>query len=180
MNNTEVFPGRQDVQRAAPGALIGIARRPERYAPMEELELGEITVDRGLSGDHKGPKFPKRRITILAIEGWRQALGQLAEGGDPINLPWTTRRANLLVEGVRLPRARGGIIRVGPAEFEVMYPAQPCARMDKAHMGLLKALHPDWRGGVACAVRRGGLVRLHDEVEIVFSPPEKPRRKLPG
>jgi len=162
------------------GRLIGIARRPERYAVMEELGTGLITTVGGLEGDHKGPKFARRQITIMAIEAWRDALAELGLRTDPPHLTWTTRRANLLVEGVRLPRARGGIVRIGSAEFEIWYPTQPCARMDKAHQGLLKALHPDWRGGVACAVNRGGKLSLGDEVEILVSPPERPRRRLPG
>lgn len=160
------------------GRLVGIARRPARYAPMEELDAGLITTERGLEGDHKGPKFPKRQITIMSVEAWLSALSEL--GGDALDLPWTTRRANLLVEGVRLPRARGGVIRIGAARFGVWYPTQPCARMEKAYPGLLKALHPEWRGGVACAVDRGGAVRLGEEVEVVVSPPERPRNRLPG
>ncbi len=159
------------------GRLIGIARRPCRLAAMEELSAGRITVAAGLEGDHKGAKFAKRQITILALEAWRAALGELPEAAA--ELAWTTRRANLLVEGVRLPRARGGVVRFGPAAFEVWYPTMPCARMDKAFDGLRKALHPDWRGGIACAVRSGGDMRLGDEVEVLVSPPEKQRR-LPG
>ena len=75
---------------------------------MELLSSGMVTVDGGLDGDHKGPKFPKRRITILAIEDWRAALADLnLSGQHDAQLPWTDRRANLLVEGMRLPRVRG-------------------------------------------------------------------------
>ncbi len=147
---------------------------------MEQCEIGRVTVDGGLEGDHKGPKFPKRRITILAIEDWHRALDDLAAGSAPPGLPWTLRLANLLVEGVRLPRARGGIIGIGPARFEVCYPTQPCARMNEAYPGLLKALQPDWRGGVSCAVQCGGTLRLGDTVEVLVSPAERPRRRLPG
>ena len=145
---------------------------------MQEVSCGEISLQRGLEGDHKGAKFAKRQITIMSVEAWRTALAEL--GGDALNLPWTTRRANLLVEGVRLPRARAGILRIGVAEFEIWYPTQPCQRMEKAYPGLLKALHPDWRGGIACAVKRAGTVRLGDDVEILVSPPERRRNRLPG
>ncbi len=164
---------------AAKGRLIGIARRPARRARMEEIEGDLISVDGGLAGDHKGPKFPRRRITVLALEDWMAAMAELTDLGGPVLLPWTVRRANLLVEGVRLPRAAGGIIRIGSVVLEVTYPTQPCARMDEAHQGLLKALHPDWRGGITCAVREGGPVAVGDEVEILLSPPER-RVRLPG
>ncbi len=165
---------------AKTGRLLAIARRAARYAPMEEISSGTISLDGGLEGDHKGPKFPKRRITIMSVEAWRAVLAELAGEDAFVDLPWTVRRANLLVEGVRLPRARGGIVRIGGAEFEIWYPTQPCARMDKSHPGLLRALHPDWRGGVCCAVRRGAHIAVGDPVEILHAPPEAPRRRLPG
>lgn len=155
------------------GRLIGIARRPAVRAPMEELASGTITVDRGLEGDHKGPKFPRRRITVLAREAWEDALAELSRReGTEVRLPWTTRRANLLVEGVRLPRARDGIIRIGPVLLEITSETNPCGRMEEAFPGLLKALHPEWRGGVTCKVLVGGIVTLGDEVEVVVAPPE--------
>lgn len=168
-----------DADEALAGRLIGIARRPMRRAPMEEIAEGAISVDGGLHGDHKGPKFSLRRITVLSREAWEAALAALADLAGPVPLPWTARRANLLVEGVRLPRARGGLVRIGPVLLEVTYPTQPCARMDEVHPGLLKALHPDWRGGITCAVREGGLVRIGDPVVVEHSPPEKVVR-LPG
>lgn len=141
---------------------------------MEEIASGSITVDGGLEGDHKGPKFPNRRITVLTREAWEDALAELRGANDaPVRLPWTVRRANLLVEGVRLPRARGGVLRVGAVTLEVTYPTQPCRRMEEAHAGLLKALHPDWRGGVTCRVLEGGTVQIGDEVEVLISPPER-------
>lgn len=163
----------------ASGRLIGIARRPERRAPMEVIEQGEISIEGGLLGDHKGPKFPRRRITVLSREDWTAALAELTDLGGPVVLPWTVRRANLLVEGVRLPRAAGGIVRIGPVLLEVTYPTQPCSRMDEAHRGLLKALHPDWRGGITCAVRAGGAIVVGDAVDVLVSPPER-RVRLPG
>lgn len=146
---------------------------------MEEIATGSITVEGGLDGDHKGARFPRRRITVLAREDWERALAELSDLGGPVALPWTVRRANLLVECVRLPRAAGGTVRIGPLLLEVTYPTQPCSRMEEAHRGLLKALHPDWRGGITCAVREGGEVRIGDAVEVLVSPPEKTIR-LPG
>ena len=61
-----------------------------------------ICVEAGLAGDSKGARFPLRQITVLAREAWEAAAAAL---GDP-DLPWTVRRANLLVEGVELPRAK--------------------------------------------------------------------------
>ena len=143
---------------------------------MEETSVGDISIEAGLAGDHKGAKFPERAITVLSREAWEEALSTL---GPDIRLPWTVRRANLLVEGVLLPRARGGVLTVGPVKLEVTRPTMPCKRMDEAMPGLLKALYPDWRGGVTCRVLKGGKVTIDDPVEILLSPPER-KIKLPG
>lgn len=157
------------------GRLIGIARRPERRAPMQEVAEGSISLAAGLAGDCKGGKFPLRQITVLAREAWQIAAATV---GDP-GLPWTVRRANLLVEGVELPRAKGGILRIGMVRLEVTGQTHPCVRMEEARAGLLKALSRDWRGGVTCRVLSGGPIALVDAVEVLVSPPEVVPR-LPG
>jgi len=158
------------------GRLIGIARRASRRAPMEEVGQVSISLEAGLGGDHKGAKFPLRQVTVLSIEAWQAALDDLP--GKP-DLTWTARRANLLVEAVRLPRAKGGLIAIGEVELEVTHQTVPCGRMDEAHDGLRKALHPEWRGGVTCRVVRAGTVQVGDFVEILHAPPEH-RVTLPG
>jgi MOSC domain-containing protein YiiM len=157
------------------GRLIGIARRDMRRAPMQTVGSIDISLEAGVVGDHKGAKYKRRAVTVLAREGWEAALADLGDA----TLDWTLRRANLLVEGVRLPRALGATLRIGPVLLEVTYPTTPCARMDEAREGLRKALHPEWRGGVTCKVLEGGRVAIGDEVVIVQSPPER-QIKLPG
>jgi MOSC domain-containing protein YiiM len=166
--------------RDAAGRLIGIARRAKARAPMEELRRGVISIGDGLEGDARGRKFARRRITVLSRESWEAALWSLAGVAGPPDLPWTTRRANLLVEGVRLPRARGARLGIGGVVLEVTDQTSPCGRMDEAYPGLLKALHPEWRGGVTCAVLEGGAIELGDEVRILFAPPDERLLPLPG
>ena len=163
------------------GRLVAIALRGERRAAMREVAGGEITTEAGLVGDHKGLKFKKRAITVLATEDWAAALASLpgTEDDRAADLPWTVRRANLLVEGVRLPRAVGAVLDVGSVQLEVTAPTVPCRRMEEAHPGLLKALAQDWRGGVTARVLTGGPIALGDAVRVVSSPPEQARRRLP-
>ncbi len=157
------------------GRLVGIARRRQRRVPMDEIALGLISVEGGLAGDYKGAKFPLRQITVLAREAWEAAAAQIGESG----LPWTTRRANLLVEGVELPRAKGGLIGIGPVRLEVTGQTYPCVRMEEARAGLLKALAREWRGGLTCRVLSGGPIALGDAVEVLVRPREVLPR-LPG
>ncbi len=152
------------------GTLIGIARRSGRRAPMEALQAGRITPESGLEGDSRGAKFPTRQITVLSREDWEAALLDLSDLMGPPDLPWTTRRANLYVEGLRLPRAKGGVLQIGRVILEITGQTNPCHRMEEARKGLLSALHPEWRGGVTCRVRDGGSITLGDPVTILHAP----------
>jgi MOSC domain-containing protein YiiM len=142
---------------------------------MQEIAEGLLSAEAGLAGDSKGAKYPRRQITVLAREAWEAALAELGEPG----LPWTVRRANLLVAGIELPRAKGGILRIGLVRLEVTGQTYPCSRMDEAQPGLLKALARDWRGGVTCRVLAGGPNALGDEVAVLVRPTETLPR-LPG
>ena len=158
------------------GRLAGIARRDQRGASMQETASGRITTEAGLEGDFKGRKYPFRQITVLAREDWEEALAAL---GAP-DLPWTARRANLLVAGVALPRAKGGLVRIGPVLLEVTGQTYPCARMDEARQGLLKVLGKTWRGGVTCRVLEGGPIAIGDAVDVPLRPPPERLPRLPG
>jgi MOSC domain-containing protein YiiM len=157
------------------GRLVGIARRGQRRAPMQEVTQELISLQAGLAGDFKGAKYPFRQITVLARESWQAATADI---GDP-DLSWTVRRANLLVAGVELPKAKGGVFRVGAVQLEVTGQTYPCIRMEEARAGLLKALAVDWRGGVTCRVLSGGQIGVGDAVEVLVRPREVVPR-LPG
>ena len=92
---------------------------------------------------------------MLAREAWEAALEALGAPG----IDWTARRANLLVEGAALPRAAGGVVRIGAVVLEVTGQTSPCSRMEEVRPGLLRALAPDWRGGITCRVVEDGQYR---------------------
>jgi MOSC domain-containing protein YiiM len=147
------------------GRLIGMARRDTKRAPMETLERGRIGVEFGLEGDFRGlrrpGKEPKRQVTILAREGWEAACADLGR-----ELPWTTRRANLFVEGIALPRRAGDVMTIGDVRLEITVEVEPCERMEEAAAGLQAAMRPDWRGGVGCRVLQGGEIAIGDAIRI--------------
>lgn len=157
--------------------ITAIARRAARRDPMELVDAARIDTETGLEGDFKGAKHKSRQITILAEEDWAAALADLPE--EAASLPWTTRRANLLCRGLRLPRAKGARLRVGEAKLEVTGQTWPCKRMDEAYPGLLKALGRDWRGGVTCRVLKSGDIEIGSAIEITHAPEERVR-SLPG
>jgi MOSC domain-containing protein YiiM len=142
------------------GRLIGIARAASRRAELIELPHVEIGFDTGVAGDARG-RTPGRQVTILFREGWEAACRDLGAV-----LPWTTRRANLLVEGIAVPRI-GERLAIGTVALEVTAETDPCRVMEAAHRGLRAALTPEWRGGVCCRVRSAGTVSVGDLVNVV-------------
>ena len=141
------------------GHLLGIARAARKRAPMAETGEVEVSVDLGVAGDARGAK-PGRQVTVLFREGWESACRDLG-----VTLPWVARRANLLVEGVAIPR-EGGRLTIGELVLEVTDETKPCQVMEAAHRGLRRALTPEWRGGVTCRVVKGGMIRVGDRVEV--------------
>jgi MOSC domain-containing protein YiiM len=141
------------------GRLLGIARAPALRAPLIPMDTGEVGTADGLKGDVRG-KTRGRQVTVLFREGWEQACREL-----DVQLPWITRRANLFVEGVPLPR-EGSRIIIGSLVLEVTQETQPCGVMEAAQRGLRRALRPEWRGGVCCRVVQGGTIRVGDEVAV--------------
>ena len=95
--------------------LIGIAFKAKSEAPMETAEAARIEVESGLSGDYSGKLFKKRQVTVLTKEAWETACAELGE-----SLDWTTRRANLFVEGLpSLADSKGQRLRIGGALLEI-------------------------------------------------------------
>ena len=132
------------------GKLIGIARATKVRDDMEVLERTDVTVEAGVEGDRRGA-VKGAQVTVLSIEDWKAACAEV--GAD---LAWTTRRANLLVEGVSLPQRVGAEFAIGDVVLVVREETDPCSQMEKAHAGLKAAMTPNWRGGIRCDVVRGG------------------------
>ncbi|KRB82601.1 molybdenum cofactor biosysynthesis protein [Sphingomonas sp. Root710] len=148
-----------------PGRLIGIARKDRPLGPMETLDHVMVGLDTGVHGDHRGALRPgksnRRQITIMAAEDWTAALAEL---GQPVS--WEQRRANLLSEGIVLPREEGARLRIGAVLIEITGECDPCRRMDGVADGLRIALTPEWRGGRIARVIEGGEIALGDVIEV--------------
>jgi MOSC domain-containing protein YiiM len=150
----------------AVGTLIGIARRLVSRAPMEMLEESGISPEQGVFGDFRGRAKPNGRVTKRQVSVLRREDWALAEAELGMALPWTMRRANLLVDGLDLPHVAGTVIAIGAIRLRVSGECDPCRRMDEQQDGLWPALVPDWRGGYLTTVIAGGHARLGDQVRI--------------
>jgi MOSC domain-containing protein YiiM len=143
------------------GRLIGIARREKKRAPMDTLDSADISTETGVAGDSRG-KPGDRQVTILSAKAWREACDELGQEVD-----WTTRRSNLFVDDIDLPKAAGCIIAIGNVRLRTTMEIAPCSRMDEQLDGLTAVLQADWRGGIGCEVLEGGVVSVGDAVEII-------------
>ena len=142
------------------GRLKSIARHAVRGGAMETVGTAAVSIEDGVEGNVRTSR--RRKVTVVAAEAWAAACAEL-----DADLPWTLRRANLLVEGLELPRQPGARLRIGGVVLEVTQETEPCALMDAQHPGLKAALSPDWRGGVSCMVVEGGQAAVGDPATIV-------------
>ena len=142
------------------GTVLSIARRGASRAPMEEIEATTISVESGVAGDLRGEPG-ERQVTILTRESWDAACNELGE-----HLPWTTRRSNILIAGLRVEGELGRTVRIGDVELAITGETDPCTRMEEQAAGLLQALAVDWRGGVTCRVLKSGSIQVGDSVEF--------------
>ena len=147
------------------GRLSGIARHNRPHGVIEVLDSASITREAGLVGDARGALKGapyRRQISLIERQSWDAAA---TDAG--VALPWHVRRANLLVEGLRIPREPGTWLRIGDTcVIEVTCECDPCARMDAIADGLRKALEPDWRGGFLGKVVSDGDIATGDTIRI--------------
>lgn len=142
--------------------LQGIAYKTKKRGEMIPCSSANITLEKGVENDVFG-KPTKRQVTVMSTEQWQLACNVIGK-----DLPWLTRRANLLVSGYQFSAADvGKTIYIGDnVKLQITGETDPCSKMEQAHQGLEQALLPDWRGGVTCKVISAGMVNKNDTVEI--------------
>jgi MOSC domain-containing protein YiiM len=150
------------------GKLAGIARHGAPKGPMETLNHVAVTTAEGVHGDFRGglaSSKPSRRRQVSLIEA-DSVSAAMAEAGALLD--WSDCRRNLLVQGLRLPRAEGTRVQIGDSlVLEITCECDPCERMDALHRGLRAALTPDWRGGFLGRVVADGEIAIGDEIRVL-------------
>ncbi len=139
------------------GHLRAIYLKRSKGGPMDSREAATLIAGRGLAGNAN--QGGRRQVILLEEEAWAEVRAELAVDLDP-----STRRANLLVSGIRLEETRGRVLQVGAARLRIWFECAPCYQMDQAHSGLKTALRPHWRGGACAEVIEGGDIRVGDDV----------------
>lgn len=141
--------------------LLGIAIRAKKRAEMQLLQSAQVSLEKGVANDFRG-KPGKRQVTVLTQEGWQAACAEA-----DVDLPWTERRANLLIAGLDLEDSAGAVIRIGAVKLLITRETDPCQRMEETQPGLYQAMAKAWRGGVCCQVLEAGQIVVGDEVELI-------------
>lgn len=144
-----------------PAQVLALAVRSATRAELEERQQLHLTPSTGVVDDH-GTR-PRRHLTILAQSQWQTVCQQLGR-----DLPWTIRRANMLVSGIEFDDEwNGKTLSIGDVKLLVHGELTPCFRMEEQVSGLHDQLLPDWRGGVHCEVLEEGEIRIGDRLEMV-------------
>ncbi len=144
------------------GELRGIAFKRVRRGAVETAVQTHISMEAGVAQDRLGALSKRRQVTVLRAEDWADACADVG-----VELPWTARRANLLVAG--LPSFKGKIgwqIHIGDVVLEITGETDPCSRMGEVHIALPDALTSHWRGGATCRVLSGGEIAVGDKVTL--------------
>ena len=139
------------------GRVLAIAIRSDHRGPMIEANQAEAYANGCLAGDHGSSV--ERGITLLASRQWKQVIQQLG-----VDLPWHTRRANLLIEADTLEHLIGKTIRIGNLRVDVKAETKPCQGIDQWQPGLRDALAIGCRGGVYGQIIDSGTIQVDDKV----------------
>ena len=160
------LPYRYDVE------IVGLLASPEHRwegrpdavvaaRPVESRDRIEVRAGLGIVGDRYSgqPAHRDASVTVIAAESLDRLAAELGSG--PLD-PLATRR-NVVLRGAEVEALRGQLFSLDCGEGEVVLaggrPANPCAWLDLA---LTPGAHRGMRGrgGVRCAPRTDGVLRL--------------------
>lgn len=139
------------------GRLEAVWLKRMRRGPMDEVKRATLKTHQGLVGntDQGG----RRQVTLLDLKVWQTLMAQIGA-----TLPPSTRRANLLLSGIRLAKSRQRILCIGACRIRILGETKPCERMEEAWRGLQKAMYPNWAGGAFGEVLDDGDIVVGDPV----------------
>lgn len=124
---------------------------------MDPVEEATIVAGRGLLGNAN--QGGRRQVTIIEQEVWQSLMDRLDD-----SVPPSARRANLMIEGVRLAESGGRVLRIGSCRIRIFGETRPCERMDEALPGLRDAMRKDWGGGAFGEALDDGTIAVGDPV----------------
>ncbi len=127
---------------------------------MDAVESADLIEAKGIVGN--ADQGRRRQVTIIEEEVWTEVMAEM--GAD---LPPSSRRANLMVKGIRLHRTHGKTIQIGDCRIRIYNETAPCYQMDELLPGLQAALRPEWKGGAFGEVLNDSTINVGDPVSWV-------------
>jgi len=140
------------------GTLAAIWIKRAHGGVMDSVQTVTIRAGQGIVGN--ADQGGRRQVTLIEREVWEHLMWELASDAGP-----STRRANLLLEGVSLAGTRGRTLRVGGCRLLISGETKPCEQMEAAVTGLQRAMFPDWRGGAFAQALDDGEITVGVSVE---------------
>lgn len=109
-------------------------------------------ADQGLLGDRYANRLSPRQVLLAGIDAYRD-----------LQLPPSTLRENLLIDGPTASLPSGSLLRIGPeVVLWITFQCEPCARLEQCRPGVVKALKG--RRGTLARVLQGGMLRVGDAI----------------
>lgn len=142
------------------GTIEAIAVRTEKEGPMKVVPHAEVAVAGGIAGDLDCS--PHRGVTFISAEQWDETTKELN-----VEIPWHTRRANVLVRGLNLSETFDCTFEIGDVRIQIEGETHPCGLMDKLQPGLKDALTPNVRAGVHGRVLKAGTFSPGDKIRVI-------------
>jgi MOSC domain-containing protein YiiM len=125
---------------------------------MDPVRAAELRAGHGLVGNAN--VGGRRQVTLIEREVWERYMAALGAALDP-----STRRANLMVEGLPLANSRGRVLRVGDrGRIRILGETKPCEQMEEALPGLRQTMYENWGGGAFGEVLEDGTIAVGDVV----------------
>lgn len=147
------------------GELAAIWIKRAKRGKMDPVDTATLVATRGLVGN--ADQGRRRQVTLIEEEVWRALMERLGGDADP-----SSRRANLMLRGIRLPETRGRVLRIGGCRIRIGGHLTPCYLMDEILPGLQAAMRPDWGGGAFAEVLDDGEIHVGDPVEWLDDDPD--------